>query len=49
MSATPYTTEQIAGGKLPANSRWRSQLVGLRFCALSYLADDCQEDISKYI
>ncbi|MBG0744081.1 nitrogenase [Cylindrospermopsis raciborskii LB2897] len=25
------------------------QLVGLRFRALSYLADDCQEDISKYI
>ena len=25
------------------------QLVGLRFRALSYLADDCQEDISEYI
>lgn len=25
------------------------QLVGLRFRALSYLADDCQEDISPYI
>lgn len=25
------------------------QLVGLRFRALSYLADDCQEDISDYI
>lgn len=25
------------------------QLVGLRFRALSYLADDCQEDISAYI
>ncbi len=25
------------------------QLVGLRFRSLSYLADDCQEDISKYI
>lgn len=25
------------------------QLVGLRFRALSYLADDCSEDISKYI
>ena len=25
------------------------QLVGLRFRALSYLADDCQEDISRYI
>lgn len=25
------------------------QLVGLRFRALSYLADDCQEDVSKYI
>ncbi|HEY9698170.1 MAG TPA: Mo-dependent nitrogenase C-terminal domain-containing protein [Trichocoleus sp.] len=24
------------------------QLVGLRFRALSYLADDCQEDVSKY-
>lgn len=24
------------------------QLVGLRFCALSYLADDCQEDVSQY-
>jgi tellurite resistance protein len=25
------------------------QLIGLRFRALSYLADDCQEDISDYI
>jgi len=25
------------------------QLVGLRFRALSYLADDCKEDVSKYI
>jgi tellurite resistance protein len=25
------------------------QLVGLRFRALSYLADDCQEDVSKYV
>ncbi len=25
------------------------QLVGLRFRSLSYLADDCQEDISEYI
>ncbi|MEM9905211.1 MAG: Mo-dependent nitrogenase C-terminal domain-containing protein [Cyanobacteria bacterium P01_D01_bin.44] len=25
------------------------QMVGLRFRALSYLADDCQEDISEYI
>ncbi|MBJ7898588.1 MAG: nitrogenase [Cyanobacteria bacterium RI_101] len=25
------------------------QLVGLRFRALSYLADDCQEDVSAYI
>ncbi|MDJ0723637.1 MAG: Mo-dependent nitrogenase C-terminal domain-containing protein [Prochloraceae cyanobacterium] len=25
------------------------QLVGLRFRALSYLADDCQEDVSQYI
>ncbi len=25
------------------------QLVGLRFRALSYLADDCQEDVSEYI
>lgn len=25
------------------------QLVGLRFRALSYLADDCQEDISEYV
>jgi tellurite resistance protein len=25
------------------------QLVGMRFRALSYLADDCQEDISEYI
>ncbi|NET01866.1 MAG: nitrogenase [Sphaerospermopsis sp. SIO1G2] len=25
------------------------QLVGLRFRALSYLADECQEDVSKYI
>jgi tellurite resistance protein len=25
------------------------QLVGLRFRALSYLADDCQEDVSPYI
>ncbi|NJK47611.1 nitrogenase [Candidatus Gracilibacteria bacterium] len=25
------------------------QLVGMRFRALSYLADDCKEDISKYI
>jgi tellurite resistance protein len=25
------------------------QLVGLRFRALSYLADDCQEDVSDYI
>jgi tellurite resistance protein len=25
------------------------QLVGLRFRSLSYLADDCQEDISQYI
>ncbi len=25
------------------------QLVGLRFRALSYLADDCQEDISSYV
>ena len=25
------------------------QLVGLRFRALSYLADDCEEDVSKYI
>ena len=25
------------------------QLIGLRFRALSYLADDCQEDISEYI
>lgn len=25
------------------------QLVGLRFRSLSYLADDCKEDISKYI
>ena len=24
------------------------QLVGLRFRALSYLADDCQEDVSQY-
>ncbi|NES71796.1 MAG: Mo-dependent nitrogenase, partial [Okeania sp. SIO2D1] len=24
------------------------QLVGIRFRALSYLADECQEDISKY-
>jgi len=25
------------------------ELVGLRFRALTYLADDCQEDVSKYI
>ncbi|URD53258.1 Mo-dependent nitrogenase C-terminal domain-containing protein [Chroococcidiopsis sp. CCNUC1] len=25
------------------------QLVGLRFRALSYLADDCGEDVSEYI
>jgi hypothetical protein len=25
------------------------QLVGLRFRSLSYLADDCQEDVSEYI
>lgn len=25
------------------------QLVGLRFRALSYLADECQEDVSKYL
>jgi hypothetical protein len=24
------------------------QLVGLRFRALSYLADDCKEDVSQY-
>jgi hypothetical protein len=25
------------------------QLIGLRFRSLSYLADDCQEDVSEYI
>ena len=25
------------------------QLVGIRFRALSYLADDCKEDVSDYI
>jgi hypothetical protein len=25
------------------------QLVGLRFRALSYLADECKEDVSEYI
>ncbi|MEB3343179.1 Mo-dependent nitrogenase C-terminal domain-containing protein [Okeania sp.] len=51
----PFERDVVVFGKkvahIPAMCKLNpvyDQLVGLRFRALSYLADECQEDVSKY-
>ena len=54
-SQCPFERDVVIFGKkvahIPAMCKLNpvyDQLVGLRFRALSYLADECQEDVSKY-
>ena len=44
-----HTTGQTARQAAQVLNPLYEQLVGLRFRALSYLADDCDEDVSEYI
>jgi tellurite resistance protein len=55
-SQCPFERDVMVFGKkvvhIPAMCKINplyEQLVGLRFRALSYLADDCQEDVSEYV